>query len=88
MSWKEWIVKDYARYWYVIFCLAILILGVGEVLRVQPNRTAPLTLLLWSLLLISVVTVQVLGYILLWRRNSPTGKRITAFFYSLIRPED
>lgn len=88
MDWKEWIIKDYTRYWYVILCIAILIFGVGDVLRVQPTPTAPLTLFLWVLLLISVITLETLGYILLWRRDSPAGKRIIDFFSSLLRLED
>ena len=88
MGWKEWLVKDYARYFYVILGLIILVFGVGEVLRIQPTPTAPLTLFLWSLLVVSVVALEILGYILLWRRDSPAGKRIIAFFSSLLRPED
>ncbi len=88
MSWKEWLLGDYARYFYVILSLAILVFGVGEVLRVQPSPAAPLTLFLWSLLLVSVVTLEILGYILLWRRDSLAGKRIITFFSSFLRLED
>ncbi|MEE9237154.1 MAG: hypothetical protein V3U52_05140 [Thermoplasmata archaeon] len=79
--------KDYARYWYFIMSMVILIFGVGEVLRVQPNPTALLTLLLWSLLLISVIALETIGYIVIWRRDSPAGKRIIAFFSSFLRLE-
>lgn len=88
MDWKEWVIKDYSRYWYIILCLAILIFGVGEVLRSQPNPTAPLTLFLWSLLLVAVIGLETLGYILLWRRDSPAGRRIIEFFSTLLRLGD
>lgn len=85
MDWKEWLVKDYSRYWYVILCIAIIVFGVGEVLRVQSNPTAPLTLFLWFLLLVAVIALQAIGYILLWRRDSPAGRRIIDFLSSLFR---
>lgn len=88
MSWKEWLLRDYARYFYVILSLAILVFPVGEVLRVQPSPVAPLALFLWSLLLVSVVTLEVLGYVLLWRRDSLAGRRIVTIFSSLLRPRD
>ncbi|MCJ2519969.1 MAG: hypothetical protein LN412_03355 [Candidatus Thermoplasmatota archaeon] len=80
--------KDYARYWYFILSMVILIFGVWEVLRVQPNPAALSTLLLWSLLLISVIALETIGYIVIWRRDSPAGKRIIAFFSSVLRLED
>ena len=88
MSWKEWFLRDYARYFYFILSLAIVIFGVGEVLRAQPSPVAPLTLVLWILLLVSVVTLLILGYILLWRRDSRAGRRIVTIFSSLLRPGD
>ncbi len=80
MDWKTWLIKDFSRYWYGVLCLAILVFGVGEVLRVQPNPTAPLTIVLWSLLFAAVLALEIVGYILLWKRDSPTGKRVMAFF--------
>lgn len=87
MSWKAWLIRDYARYWYGVLSIVILVFGVGEVLRVQPNPTATMTVFLWSLLFVAVIALEIVGYILLWRRGSPTGKRIMAFFDAIFRPE-
>lgn len=88
MNWKEWLIKDYVRYWYVILCMAILILGVGGAFTSQASPATPLTLFLWGLVLISVVALEVVGYILLWKRESPAGKRLVALFSSFLRQED
>lgn len=86
MGWKGWFFRDYARYLYVILALAIIVFGLGEVLRVQPNPAAPLTLILWGLLLVAVIVLLIIVYILLWRRDSPTGKTLAAFFS--LRPRE
>ncbi len=76
-SWKTWIVKDYAKYWYVLALLAILVLGVGELARQWRPLTAGGVGGLFAVTL-TILGLGTVGYILLWRRQTPPGQWLLA----------
>lgn len=67
MSWWDWFVYDYARYWYVIGALALdVFLGIGLVDAYSPADA--LGILLLIAVLVVLATTEVLGFFRLWPR--------------------
>lgn len=74
-DWPTWLLRDYARYWYVFGVLLLMVFGVGELARLgSPLGGAAKAALV--VLIGLVVAVGGVGYILLWRRDSPAGVRL------------
>lgn len=72
-SWKTWILQEFARYWYGLGVLALLVFGGVEVARLA----APLdSLEVIGLLLlgIAIIALGLVGYVMLWRRHTEGGQ--------------
>lgn len=68
-SWRTWILHELARYWYGLGVLVLLVFGVAEVAR----RGAPLGVLeVVGLFLLSIAVIAggLVGYVMLWRRDT------------------
>lgn len=72
-NWREWVVGDLARYWYIFGVLAGLVFGVGELARVW-SPLSPLAYVALFSLAFGVVFVGTAGYVYVWRRDSPGGQ--------------
>ena len=73
IPWRAWLLHDYARYWYAVTVLVLVVFGVGELARRwQPLSAA--TVLALLLLTGVILFVGVAGYALLWRREGGAGR--------------
>lgn len=73
--WRTWLLHEFARYWYGLGVLAVLVFGVAEVARLG----APLEIMeVLGLFLLSVAVIAggFVGYVMLWRRDTNTAQRI------------
>lgn len=76
-GWRTWVLKDYARYWYAIGVVALLVLGVGELARLGTGLT-PLEMMALVALVTFILFASVTGYALLWRRDGPWAVAVLA----------
>jgi hypothetical protein len=73
--WKTWLLQEYARYWYGLGVVFVLVFSVAEFARLG----APLgALQSVGLLLFGIVVIAAAfaGYIVLWRRESEAARWI------------
>jgi len=71
--WKTWLLQDYARYWYGLGLILLLVFGVAEFARLG----APLgSLQIVALFLLGIVVIAAgfAGYVALWRRESDAAR--------------
>lgn len=68
-TWRTWFLQEYARYWYGLGVLLLVVFAVAELARLG----APLggfQILGLVLLSIGVLATGVAGYLIIWRRDS------------------
>lgn len=68
-----WLLRDYARYWYALGVLLLIVFGIGEFARRSSPLSAGVAAGLFLLLLLTLAA-GVVGYLLLWRRETPAGQ--------------
>jgi hypothetical protein len=65
LPWKDWLLTDYLRYWYVLAALALDVFLPWQTANWYHLRTAPVILVL-CLLVISLLYVEIRVYQWLW----------------------
>lgn len=83
-SWRTWILHEFARYWYGLAVLMLLVFGVAEVARLG----APLGVIeIAGLVLLSMAVIAggLVGYAMLWRRDT-SGAQWIIRTVSKLRP--
>jgi hypothetical protein len=73
--WKTWLLQEYARYWYGLGVVFVLVFGFAEFARLGAPLGAlqSLGLLLFGIV---VIAVAFAGYVVLWRRESEAARWI------------
>jgi hypothetical protein len=74
-DWRTWILRDYVRYWYGLAVFLVAVFGVGELARVGSPLDGTEVVALFVLLIL-VLILGLLGYALIWRRDSPLALAI------------
>lgn len=68
MGWRDWALKEYARYWYFLGCVFVDIIFTLEVARVSPPSVAAVTPVVF---LAAAVAAEFVLYRWLWRSRRP-----------------
>ena len=74
-TWKTWLVQEYARYWYGLGVILVLVFSVAELARIGAPFGAIQVVGLF-LLSIALVAAGLAGYVALWRRDTKAGQWI------------
>lgn len=72
-DWRTWLLFDYVRYWYAVGVILLLVFGVGDLVRVLQPLT-PAEAIALVLLSVAIVFLGILGYAILWRRDSRVAR--------------
>jgi uncharacterized membrane protein YdcZ (DUF606 family) len=71
-GWRDWLLRDYLRYWYFMGCLFADVLIVMEVWR---NIDIGLSTSVPLIVLTALVIGEFLGYLSLWGNNGKWRKK-------------
>ena len=71
-GWRDWLLRDYLRYWYVAGCL---LLDILVVLEIQKDVDPWLTISIPLIVLIGMILVEVLAFKSLWGEDGKWQKR-------------
>ena len=81
-DWRTWFLFDYARYWYAVFVIALVVFGVGELAR-RWQPFAPWTVVGLLLLAVAILFGGAAGYLVLWRRETRAAMWLRRRFTSV-----
>ena len=84
-DWRRWFLRDYARYWYALGVLLFIVFGIGELARLSAPLSTGAAIGLLALAL-ATLAAGIIGYILLWRRDTPGGQRVLRILRSIRGP--
>jgi hypothetical protein len=71
-GWRDWLLRDYLRYWYFVGCLFADVLITLEVWQnIDTERSTSVPLIVLTVLALA----EFLGYLSLWGKNGRWRKR-------------
>lgn len=73
MSWRDWVIYDFLRYWYAAGAFALVcFLALGLANLLEPVGTLEVVAI--TLALVGMIALEVLGYMAIWPEGMHTNR--------------